>query len=253
MIRALMFLCVLALAMPARAEPAVISPVPPAQDGKGTTASPPMLMLTRGKSTHPERIVMLWYKMAGQTPDFLAWAKNSPFLKSAHPDDHDTIINNESNRLQQEWNDFNPSEQINVQTIIHLNRYSTLQELLTLNEFTPKTFFSFMMYDINVAIVPRDIAEFGKMKKTKEEMNAMLEKAGSGKVIAEILLQPVEADKKTPFQHNGLSYWLILGKIQEMRFWSTGNPRDELLWMWRAEDYRPAEDKSLLDLKAGAK
>ncbi len=253
MIRALMLVCALMLATPAFAQTA---PVPganaPVTAPVTPDPGPPLLMLTRGKPTHPERLVMLWYKMVGQTPDFMAWAKKSPFLKKAHADDYDTIVNNETNRLQQEWNEFDPTDMINVQVRINLNRYSTLQEMLTLNEFTPSTFFSFMMYDINVAIVPQGIAEFHKMKKSKAEMNTMLEKAGGGQVTAEILLKPIQADSKTPFRHNKLSYWLILGKIQEMRFWSTANNQDTLLWMHRADDYHPAEDKSLLDLKAGA-
>jgi hypothetical protein len=252
MTRILMFLCALAITV---AAPAYAQNIPATRTEKDSQSSPdttPMLMLSRGTPTHPEKVILTWHKMVRQTPDFLLWAKKSPYLRKANAIDHDMIVNRESNRLQQDWNELDTSQLLNIQTVIHLNNYSTLQEQLIVGEFTSKTFFSFMMYDENIAVVPHDIARFNKIKITNAQMNDMLKKAGSGQIMAELLLKPLEADAKTPFVHGRMSYWLVLGQVMEIRFWSKSDGKDELLWMQRDPSYKPREDKSLLDLKSGA-
>lgn len=252
MTRILIFLCALAMTVAAPAYAQDIPAKATEKDSKSTSSDlPPLLMLNRGTPTHPEKVILTWYKMVRQTPDFLVWAKKSPFLRKANIIDHDTIINREANRLQQDWNDLDTSQLLNIQTVIHLNNYSTLQEQLIVNEFTSKTFFSFMMYDENIAVVPRDIARFNKIKITKAQMDDMLKKAGGGQIMAELLLKPIEADAKTPFIHGKMSYWLVLGQVMEIRFWSKNEGKNELLWMERDPAYQPREDKSLLDLKSG--
>jgi hypothetical protein len=210
---------------------------------------PPLLMLKQYPPTHPERIVMAFHKIAGLTPDFNVWAKKSPFLRTANPADRDSIVNRETNRLQQAWNDFNLDDLLIVHTMIHLDNYSTIQETLILSEFTPKTFFSFSMYDENVAIVPQGMANYGKIPFTKTQMDEMLKKAAGGQITAELLLKPAVADPKTPFVQNGTSYWLLLAEIAEIRFWSNRVDGPQLLWMHRADWYKPKENQGLMDLK----
>lgn len=234
--------------------------VPVAAHAAGTPAiesksmqSAPLLLLKQNPATHPEKILMAFNKLAGRQPDFLAWAKKSPFLESTPEFDRDAIINRENNRLMGAWSALDTNQLLSVHTAITLSKYSTIQEELHLDVFTEQTFFSYSIYGENVAIVPKDIAQFGKIKITKIEMDEILKKAGGGSVVAEVLMKPVMADAKEPFMRNNVPYWLLLGDIAEMRFWNAKGENAVLLWMYRADWYKPKQDKSLLDLKSGGK
>lgn len=240
MIRA--FVCFLAL---------LVLAAPVSAQDKPAAGNPPLLMLTQYPPTHPERIVMAFHKIANMAPDFLSWGKQSPFLKDAKGVDQDAIISRETNRLQRAWSEFDLNDPLVVHTLIHLDNYSSIQEMLYISEFTPKTFFSYALYGENIAIVPKGIAGFSKISITKEQMDDILKKAGGGQVTAELLLKPVVADAKTPFVQNDTSYWLLLAEIGEIRFWSDRGGEPQLLWMNRADWFKPKDDKALMDLKGG--
>ena len=211
----------------------------------------PMLMLKKNEPTHPEKILMMFDKLSGQQPDFVAWAKASPFLKDAKEGDAPVIMNRETNRLTQDYANLDMNAPLVVEATIHLDDYSTIREVLTLSEFTPQTFFSYGIYGQNVAIVPKGIARFATIPLAKDKMDEMLARARGGDVTAELLLKPVLADGKTPFVQGGTSYWLMLAEIGEIRFWS-GSPTPQLLWTYRADWYKPQENRELLDLKPGS-
>ncbi|NBX66746.1 MAG: hypothetical protein EBQ96_07110 [Proteobacteria bacterium] len=208
----------------------------------------PTLLLKQYQASHPEKFLLAFNKIAKLQPDFLEWAKKSPFLKDAKESDKDVIINRESNRLSQAFSAMTPDEALVVHVNIRFDDYSTLQEVLNLSEFTPKTFFSFSIYDQNVAVVPKDIAKFGTINMPKADMDEMLSKAQGSDVKAEILLKPVVADARETFKIGSTPYWLLLSEIGEIRFWSD-KPEPQLLWMYRADWYKPKEDKALMDLK----
>ena len=221
-----------------------------AEPGPAKKTSAPTLLLKRYEPSHPEKFLLAFNKLANTQPDFLQWAQQSPFLEKAKDADRDVIINRESNRLSQALASFNVDEPLVVHAKIHLDDYSTLQEVLHLSEFTPKTYFSYSLYGQDVAVVPKDIASFGDIKISKTDMDEMLSKSEGGDVMAELLLKPVVADAREPFVIGNHAYWLLLTEIGEIRFWTaTGEPK--LLWMHRADWFKPKEDKVLMDLKSG--
>lgn len=222
-----------------------------AQDVQKKAGTPPLLMLQQYEATHPERVVIAFHKAARHEPDFLNWARQSPYLQGAAPSDRDSIISREDNRLRRQWSEYDANEPLVVHTTIHLDDYSTLQEQLHLSEFTPKTFFSFSMYNENIAIVPKDMAMFNKLSLTRAQMDEMLKKAGGGQVTAELLLKPTVSDAKIPFIQNGTTYWLLLAEIGEIRFWTNSRTAPQLLWMQRAEWFKPKENSTLMNLKSG--
>lgn len=212
----------------------------------------PQIILKRNEPTHPENILIAFYKMAGIQPDFLEWARRTPFLKNAKKSDEDAIISREANRLQQLYGVHDTSQTLVTRSVIGLDNYSTLNETLTLDEFTPKTFFSYGIYGQQVAIVPKGIAEFNTLKFSNKDMEEILAKAGSNAIEAELVLKPVAADSAAPFKVDGTDYWLLLADIAEIRFWSnTVGKEPKLLWFHRADWYKPPVDKTLLDLKGG--
>jgi len=222
-----------------------------AQDPKMTMGEGPTLLLKQYAPSHPEHMAIAFYKVAGLAPDYMAWAKESPFLRSAKNMDRDAIVSREDNRLRRAFAEFDMDAPLVVHTNINLDDYSTLQEMLEISEFTPKTFFSYSIYGENIAIIPKGITNFSKLQITADKMNEMLAKSGGNKVKAELLLKPAVADAKEPFVYNHINYWLLLSEIAEIRFWSPKEERPELLWSWRADWYQPKEDNRLLDLKSG--
>jgi hypothetical protein len=224
-----------------------------AQTISGPKEDTPLLMLKQFPPTHPERFLMAYYKLAGAEPDYMAWAKNTPFLKDIPPTDktkRDTIINRESNRVRQSFTSWNMDEPLIVHTRVLLDDYSTIQEVLNISEFTDRTFFRFSMYGENLAVVPQDIAELGHIILTKDQMEDVLKKAPKGQAVAEILLKPTKADTTQPFTDSGVNYYLMLAQIAEIRLWSDDeNPN--LLWMRRAEWYKPEASAALMRLKSG--
>lgn len=230
--------------LPARAQEETAAAAP--------KTSAPVLMLKRYEASHPEKFLLAFNKIAGLQPDFLEWAAKSPFLDNAKESDHDAILSRENNRLSQAFSAFDAQEPLVANVKIRLDDYSTLQEVLNLSEFTPKTFFSYSIYGRNVAVVPKGIDKFGKLALPKADMETMLAKSSGSDVVAEILLKPVVADAKATFDIGGTAYWLLLCEIGEIRFWSSDS-EPQLLWMYRADWFKPKEDKALMDLKGADK
>lgn len=216
---------------------------------QGGESLPPTLLLHRYKPTHPERILMAFEKTGALQPDFADWAAHSPYLDAAKATDRDAIISRETNRLSNAYATFDTTEPLVVHVKLTLNDYSTLQEILTLDEFTQQTFFSYAIYGREVAIVPKDIANFHTLKIRQAEMDEILKKAGGTGIVAELLLKPTYADTRAPFEKGGRSYWLLLGDIGELRLWSADENDPKLLWLYRADWFQPKEDRDLLDLK----
>jgi len=250
MLRLFAFILCLLVSSAALAQDARIGVQTEAEEKAANQSQTPTLMLKKNQPTHPERILMAFYKVAGEQPDFLKWAEKSPFLKDAKAMDNNTIISRENNRMAQAFAELDVTDPLVVEIKIRLDNYSTLQEVLKLSEFTPKTFFSYSLYDESVAIVPKGITDFGTIKITKAKMDEILEKSRGAEVTAELLLKPLNADAKTPFIQGKQSYWLLLADIGEMRFWSAGSD-PKLLWMYRADWFKPKEDKTLMNLKSG--
>jgi len=209
----------------------------------------PVVTPLKKAPTHPEKIAMSWYKKAGKTPDFAQWAALSPFLDNAKDSEIGGIISRESNRLSKAYTEFDGDKPLVINTRINMDDYSTINSTLVLDEFSPKTFFAFSIYGENIAIVPRDIKNFGNIPLPKEQMDEMLSKNGQSRMTAEVLLKPTLSDASQPFIHDGKDYKLLLADIAEINFWTLDEKDPQLLWTWRADWYEPKQDQELLELK----
>lgn len=208
----------------------------------------PKVVMTQSQATHPEKLLLLYYKLSGKEPPLQAWVAQSPFLQGAIDSDKNVIMAREEARLKEVAAMQSPTDVINVHTKINLNNYSTLQGKLFLAEFNEKTFFNYSIYGENVAIVPQDIKNFSEIDIPKTQMEEILRKNPRTEVTAEIILQPLHADKETPFVFENKNYWLLLARIAEIRFWSNAT-EPVLLWRYKADWYQPAGNKKLLELK----
>ena len=218
-----------------------------AEDAEAPAAS--TAFLQQSDASHPERVILAWYKIAGKQPEFEKWAALSPFLDNAKDSDIAPIISRETNRLLRAYAEFDVSAPLVVHTNLKLDDYSTINNAISFDEFSVKTFFAYSLYGENIAIVPRDIKNFSTIPLAKDKMDALLAKAGSSSIVAELKLKPVLADAKAPFAHEGRDYSLLLADIAELSLWTNNPANPQLLWTWRADWYAPKADQTLLNLK----
>ncbi len=207
-------------------------------------------LMTPQAPSHPEKILIDYQKMADVEPDYVHLASISPFLRNTKPMDADAIKMREENRLRRVYAEADPKNDIIVvHTELPLNQYSTISETLLLPQFSSTTFFRFAAYDKNIALVPKDIDKFAKLEISKQKMNEIIGVTNGGAVRAELFLRPIAADGREPLREGNVDYWLLMGEVAEIRFWSqTANP--QVVWFYRAPWYKPQQDKKLLDLFA---
>ena len=199
--------------------------------------------------THPQKIVFTQFKLANESPDFDAFAKQSPFVIQAQDIDKSAMILAEYNRISNNFNLFNEKQNIVVHTLLNADEYSSMQNLIAFDELDATTFFRFAMYGYHVGIVPEDIAEFSRLQISParaERMFAALD--GKNQVMAEFILKPIYADRNQPFIKDDISYWLMFARIAEVRLWAGQKPDDPLVWYYRAPWYTPEANADLKQL-----
>jgi hypothetical protein len=211
----------------------------------------PIVATAMDKRTHPETIVMVAYKLAKKEPSYEQWAPLSPNVEKADSANKETVQRNEMMRLKVGFDTLDITQPIVIQTKISLDKYSTLTGVMGLPEFNSRTYFKYSMYGQNIAIVPKDIVRFSKLQIDQNTINDFLTKtSGNRELLGEILIRPLVSDMNSPFVDEGYSYNLLMGDIAEFRLWGAGSAGPVLLWFYRADWYKPRENKDLLDLKS---
>lgn len=194
------------------------------------------------RRTHPEKVLFTHYKLARVEPDFDHFAKISPLVQRAQEIDKSAMTISEYNRIRNAFNLHDEKGIIVVHTKLMLDEYSSLQDLIVFDELNDKTYFRVPFYGEEIAIVPKDIQDFSRIRMSKPRANSMFKILGGGKELqAEFVLKPIYADRKEPFIHNDESFWLMLAEVAEIRLWAG----EELAWYYRSDTYKP-EDKSNL-------
>lgn len=203
------------------------------------------------EETHPERIVFTHYKLARTEPDFDAFAKTSPLVTAAQDIDKSAMIIAEYNRIRNIYSLHDEKAPIVIHTHLQVDEYSSLQDLIVFDELNGKTYFQIPFYDEKIAIVPKDIARFNRIKISKARADEMFKAlSGSTSLAAEFILKPLYADRKEPFIHNDQEYWLMLADIAEVRLWAPdsqddADEDDTLVWYHRADWYKPEDKQNL--------
>jgi hypothetical protein len=202
--------------------------------------------LKANKKTNPEKIIFSHYKLAKAAPDIDKFARLSPRVLAAQDIDKSAMTISEYNRMSNKYNLLNPKEPIIVHASLKLDEYSSLQNIMVFDELNEKTYFEFPVYEENIAIIPENIAQFGKLAISKDRADGMFEFAGVGSnLMAEFILLPKFADRKEPFVIEDTSYWLMLAKIAEIRIWVANGEGGKLVWYYRSPDYSPKDKQEL--------
>ena len=202
------------------------------------------------EKTHPQKIIFSQMKLAQMQPDLDELAKASPFVVQAQEIDKSAMIFSEYNRIANSYNLHDPYALLSVHSVIPVDQYSSLQDILVFDEFDETTFFKFNYYGHNVAIVPQGIESFQFLRLSKPSAERFFrELKGSGKAVAEFLLMPFYSDSSKPIEINGVNYWLMAARIAEFRLWSSNDPeKATLLWFYRSPNYSPVDKKDINNL-----
>jgi hypothetical protein len=200
--------------------------------------------------THPEKIVFGQMKLAGTQPDIDSFAKASPFVINAQEIDKSAMIFSEYNRIGNSFNLHDPNAPIIVHTGVRIDEYSSLQNLIVLDEFDETSFFRFGYYGHNVGIVPQSIEAFRHLQLSKQSAERFFRVLGSDRnVMAEFIILPFYADAKEPLNIGGKDYMLMATRIAEFRLWTSDDPKEaQLLWFYRSPNYTPTDDEDINDL-----
>lgn len=235
-----------ALSQDSSASDGIAMAVPEVSEPKQAVPEAEILPDVRGlKKTHPEKVVFTHYKLAKSEPDFDHFAKISPLVEQAQEIDKSAMIIAEYNRIRNAFSLHDEKAPFVIHTTLLVDEYSSLQNLIAFDELNEKTYFHVPFYGEKIAIVPKNIADFGRIKMSKQRANAMFEALGTSKELnAEFILKPVFADRKEPFVHNEESFWLMLADIAEIRLWAG----TELAWYYRADWYKPEDKQNLGNL-----
>lgn len=196
--------------------------------------------------TNPETILFAHYKLSQSTPDMDSFAKMSPRVERAQEIDKSAMTISEYNRMTNRFNLLDPKKPIVIHSVLGLDEYSSLQNMLVFDELNDKTYFKFPVYGENIGIVPKDITKFNRLRISKASADKMFADLGGGHgILAEFILIPEYADRKTPFVHDETEYWLMLAQVAELRLWSKTGKEQKLAWYYRDPHYKP-EDKNNL-------
>lgn len=245
-----LFVALFMLTSPAFAQESDSKPV--VETTHAFTDHQPLLAVNRRTAIFPEEVGMIFHKMADKTPDFRQWANSSPRVKTAQVIDRNAIFIKEYNRMKSAYRSFEPGQVIPVHVDIDIAAYSDIQNLLVLDAFNERTYFSYNVYGSHYGIIPANIEQFHHMRLTPIEYRGIRELTGSVNTVkAEILLIPRLADSEKPMVLNDKDHWLIMADIAEIRFWGPKHstlPTQGLGWFYRSPDYTPEENNELMDL-----
>lgn len=212
----------------------------------------PLLAVSRREAVFPEQVGMIFHKMIGGEPDFRQWAMASPRVENAPVIDRNQTFISEYNRMKRAFRRFEPKDVITVHVELDITKYSDTQNLLILDQFNERTYFSYDVYGTRFGIIPKGIEQFHMMRLTPIEMRGIRELSGAmSNIQAEILLIPTLADDSMPMSLNEMDHWLIMADIAEIRFWGKPgvvSPTGGLAYFYRAEGYVPEESDELMDL-----
>jgi hypothetical protein len=202
--------------------------------------------LKQHKKTNPEVVIFTQYKLSKNLPNIDEFAKLSPRVAKAQEIDKSAVTIAEYNRMSNRYNMMDVNQPIVVHTTLELDEYSSLQDLIVFDELNEKTYFNFPVYKENIAVIPKNVARFNSIKISKSAAEKMFKAVGNSRdIIAEFVLIPEYADRKTPFTMNNVDYWLMLGKIAELRLWSSDKENPKLVWFYRSPTYKPEDNKAL--------
>lgn len=198
------------------------------------------------KRTDNVTISMLFHKITGQIPDFTEWARNSKSYQNAPDAQKAAVLNNVSDKLKTKFNLMSFNEPIHIEQLVTLRQYRPDAEGVFIDDFNPKTFFTYGFNGEYFAVIPADLMDYEYLKIAPEKMKTLGEHiTPKNQLFMRLTLVPTRGDAKSKVRlSNGHENWLLAANVMDIELWS---PTDTSL-LWRSNEDFYNRKNQLLNL-----
>lgn len=182
--------------------------------------------------TAPEIMAMVYYKLAGRTPDYTSFARQSAAYKAATPLEQENVLEQEADKIRQLYTLTTLAEPIIVSKEITLSPYSFKNKGFSIEGLGIDTYFPAAFAGQKYALViPRlqDYQWIDADEKTARDMAALLNKS-KGKPRLLLHINPTYADANGTMQLDGGDYWIIAGEVKRLVLYADINGIPREIW-----------------------
>lgn len=207
---------------------------------------------TNRQASSARDVAMLFYKMTGQTPDFVMWAKKTPAYRNAREIHKQDVLKNKSLELELKFNKLEPEEQIiRISTLIPTDVDYKVKDperrgIYIDWPFEEVPYFPYVYDGLNIAVIADGLENYKFIKLDEPAAKFVAAHKSPGhdtRVVIELL--PVAADGEKPLSLDNHRQWPILGKIARLELLNRDNVP---LWQYKADWYWTDEGSRLLKL-----
>lgn len=176
----------------------------------------------------PARVAVLFHRLTGQLPPFAEWAKQTPEFKQASDFERSTVLEVQTSAMKDLYRLTTLSEPIVVDLAVRVSEYSFSNKGFLLGNLTDDVIFPFSYAGRNYAVTVPGLqeAEWLPVEDDKTAMTLDVAAAKNDRLLhAVLVLSAVSADRKGTIKINGVDYWMLAGRLQEMQFYEPGKTR----------------------------
>ncbi len=199
-----------------------------------------------------EDVAIAFYKIAGLTPSFSAWAKDTKLYHDTPLARRPAIAAQEAERLKKAYTDYSPARDIlNLATLAHVTLQETTAASPDQKQYTLSwtfmedngNFFPYEYRGMLFALVPQKVEDYENDTLTKDQYDRLKTALGNGKDARIILqLRGQYANPAEPMTLYDREVWPLAGMIAGVTLWGSDGA---LLWEKTANGYVSPQTQSL--------
>lgn len=176
----------------------------------------------------PARVAVLFHRLTGQLPPFGEWARQTPEFKQASDFERSTVLEVQTSGMKDLYRLTTLSEPVVVDLAVRLGDYSFTNKGFLLGNLTDEVIFPFSYAGKNYAITVPGLqeAQWLPVEDEKTAMTLDVAAARNGRLLHTVLvLSAVSADRTGTININGVDYWMLAARLQEMQFYEPQKTR----------------------------
>ena len=232
--------CLLSLSPGARAEDFTGS----ASDLGSVSSKPPV--------ASDAEVAMIYWLLAGKSPDYDAMAKASDHYKKAGDFERGQVLAAEVANLRNIHDNINFTHPTVVRMAVHLSPYSEKNKGFVITDFEEQTYFKYSFGGENYAIVPRGLLDHQFLGPI-EDVTAAYKIGGAQRAFGNVFhlmvyLKPDYADKPdTLTEVDGQRYHILTGQVAHVSLYDANDSQQ--LWGDNSDEFNKAQQDQLMNLK----
>ncbi len=182
--------------------------------------------LSLSPPTSNYQVGMTFYKVIKRQPNFEDWIKADTRYIQASPEMRDKILRDEVQKMETEFNAFDPKKNpIVIRTAVQVNikpgKEAGKKTLEVQFMGAGPIYFPYLVADQNISIIPNGIDLYRSIPLSEQEANKMQSRIDySGMVTMVIEIVPTAAEGRRPTTLDGVPQWLMIGEIGFLGFFN---------------------------------